>query len=441
VVNLQNTIVVFGLGYIGLPFTAALANIGYKVIGVDINQQRIDSLKRGEVPFYEPGVKETLEKNREKIEYTSDETYAIQNADTIFITVGTPTNDNDEPDYSHIDSCIESIGRNLKKGQLVVLKSTVVVGTTEERVAPKLQALSGLVPGQDFYLSFFPERTIEGLALHEIYHLPKIVGGINQESAIKTKKIIQRLGSLVTLVSSTRAAEMCKLVDNLYRAQNIAFANEMGMLCEKMDIDTGEVVSAVKNSYPRTNIFSPGLGADGPCLSKDPFIFKHSALKHNVPTPVTDGSITQNKESTLRVANLVKEFVLKNKPEKINLAIVGLAFKGFPETDDLRGSPAEKIINALKKDDVKIDSIKLYDPLVKNFPGHEIKSTITETIQDSNIVLFLTNHPKIMNIDAELVNQHTPSPVFVIDAWGNINLNSNSLPEQFHYFRIGKGQK
>lgn len=435
--DLKNKIAVFGLGYIGLPFTAALANVGYKVIGVDIDKEKVEMLKKGEVMIYEPGLKEILEKHKSKVEYTTDSSYAMEHADTILVTVGTPVDENEQPNYNQIDSCIEDIGKNLKKGQLIILKSTVVIGTTEEYVAPLLEKLSGLKAGEDFYLAFCPERTIEGLALHEIYNLPKIVGGINKESSLRAEKIIKRLGEKVFIVSSPKVAELCKLVDNLYRATNIAFANELGILCEKIGINAMEVVHTVNNSYSRTKIFKPGLGADGPCLSKDPLIFKYSAIKNKLPTPVIDGIIIQNKFSTLRIANMVKEYILKNSLDKKNLAIIGLAFKGFPETDDLRGSPALKFLDLLRKEKIHLDSIKLYDPLVRKFLDYELSNSMSEALEDSNIVLFLTNHPRIMNVDFEELSNKIKKPAFVIDAWGNIN--SKYIPEGINYFRIGKG--
>jgi len=437
-VDLKNKIAILGLGYIGLPFTVALANVGFKLIGVDRDTERIDILNRGDVPFYEPGLKETLEKNKDKITFTTNSSFAIQNADTIFVTVGTPVNKDGTPDYSQIDSAMELIGMNLKKGQLIIIKPTVFVGTTEDHIVPRLESLSGMKAGVDFYLSFCPERTIEGLALHEIYTLPKIIGGINEESSLRTAKIMEKLGGGIRIVSSPKVAEMCKLVDNLYRANNIAFANEIGLVCEKIGISSSEVVSAVNNSYSRTKIFSPGLGADGPCLSKDPYIFRHAALKHGVKTHVIDGSIQQNKESTMRIADMVKEHILKNNFDKRNLAIIGLAFKGFPETDDLRGSPAQKILDSLREEGIHFDSIKLYDPLVKNFSNHQISNSITDALQDSNIILFLTNHPKIMNLDIKDIHDKIRKPSFVIDAWGNLKMDS--VPEGIKYFRIGEGK-
>src|SRR3989344_689735 len=435
--ELNKTVSVIGLGYIGLPFCAALANVGYKVIGVDIDNEKISMLKRGEVGIHEPGLKETLDKYKQRIEYTVDGAYAVQNSDIIFVTVGTPVNENDEPDYRQLDSCIEIIGKNLRNGQLVMLKSTVIIGTTEDYVSPRLEKISGLKAGEDFYLVFCPERTIEGLALHEIYNLPKIIGGINKESSIIAEKIMRRFGGKTKIVSSPRAAEMCKLVDNLYRTTNIAFANEMGMLCEKIGIDAEEVVSAVNSSYPRTNLFRPGLGADGPCLSKDPIIFRQSAMKSKIATPVIDGCIIQNRFSTYRIAEMVKQYILKNSLDKINLTIIGLAFKGFPETDDLRGSPAIKILDVLKKEKIHLDAVKLYDPLVKKFMNYELSESMGDALADSNVILFLTNHPQIMNVDIEDISKKISKPAFIIDAWNNIE--AKNIPEGINYFRIGKG--
>jgi len=434
-VDPKKRVAVLGLGFIGLPLAAALANVGFKVIGVDLNQKKLSMLKEGKVPFYEPGLRDSLEKHRENIEYTSNNAYAINNSEVIFVAVGTPLRDNDEVDYTQLDSCIKEIGLNLRKGHLIILKPTLILGTTEDYVTPRLEELSGLKAGEDFYLAFCPERTIEGATLFELYTLPKILGGINKESALRAEKIIRKLGGKITIVSSPRVAEMCKLVDNTYRATNIAFANEIGMICENAGIKASEVVSTANNSYLRTKIFNPGLGADGPCLSKDPLIFKHSASKYNTPTPVTDGCIIQNKKSTLRVVDLIKDFLLKHNLYQINLAMIGVAFKGLPETDDARDSSTVKILAALKKDNVRINSIKLYDPLIEKFEDNDLSNSITEAVDGAEVILFMTNHPRIMNIELEDILKNTRRPTLIIDVWGNLIFDK--IPEGVDYFRIG----
>lgn len=435
-VDLKNRISVWGLGYIGLPFAAALAHVGYKIIGVDIDKNRIEMLKQGKIPFYEPGLRESLENNKSRLEYTHDTEYAMKNSDTIFVTIGTPIDEKNNPIYSQLDSCVDSIGKHLKKEQLVILKPTVTIGATEERVAPRLESLSGLKAGKDFYLAFCPERTVEGEVLREIFSLPKIIGGINKESAHRAEKIIKRLGGKVMIVSSPRVAEMCKLVDNMHRSHNIAFANEVGLVCESSNINALEVISAVNSGYVRNKIFRPGLGADGPCLSKDSYIFRFSALEHGTETPVTDGCISQNKLSTFRVVNLVKDFAKQHNLSSINLALVGLAFKGFPETDDPRDSAAMKILKALKEEkDISLSSVGLYDPLVKQFMNHQLSPTITDAVTNANVVMFLTDHPRVMNLELEHIFEKLQKPAFIFDAWGNLKFET--LPKEINYKRIG----
>src|SRR3989344_220105 len=193
-VDLKQKIAVLGLGYIGLPLTAALANAGYEVIAVDISNEKIEGLKKGIVYLYEPGLRETLANEKGKIEFTTDDAYAIRNSDVVFVAVGTPIKENSTPDYTQLNSCLKSIGQNLKKGQLIFLKSTVFLGPTEFYDLPKLEKMSGLKGGEDFYLAFCPERTSEGQVMHEIHILPKIVGGINKESTERALKIMRKLG-------------------------------------------------------------------------------------------------------------------------------------------------------------------------------------------------------------------------------------------------------
>lgn len=435
----KKCVAVVGLGYVGLPLTAALANVGYHVIGVDIDKKRLERLKQSyKADIYEPGVDDVFNKCRDCIEFTSDYGYAMGKCEAVFVTVGTPLKDNDEPDYGHIDASIVAIGKHLKKGQTVVLKSTVVVGTTEDHVKPKLEKISGLKAGTDFYLAFCPERTIEGLALHELYNLPKIVGGINKESGEEVAELVGKLGSKVSVVSKPRVAEMCKLLDNLYRSMNIAFANEVGMVCERIGIDANEVVSAVNSAYARTNLFRPGLGADGPCLSKDPLIFRYSAHKHGILTEMTDSCVSTNVESTLRISSIAQQFIAANKIEQPRVALVGLAFKGFPETDDVRGSPALKIKKALGKENDKI-VFSYYDPLVKEIEDNKVEASISACVKDCDVVMFLTNHPRIMNVDAERLTKGLKTQCLIIDAWRNVN-NIEKLGAEVQIFRIGVGK-
>lgn len=442
----RDYVTVIGVGYIGLPLTAALANSGFNVIGLDINKERVDKLNAtSESDIYEPGVSETLKLCKEFIEFTIDAEYAIKKSKGIFITVGTPLKEDNSPDYSYIESTITLIGKYLQRGQVIILKSTVLLGSTEEYVRPKLEELSGLKAGEDFFLAFCPERTIEGLALHELYTLPKIIGGINKESTEKATSIIKRLGGKITIVSKPRVAEMCKLVDNMYRAMNIAFANEVGLLCEKMGIDAYEMVNAVNDSYSRTYIFKPGLGADGPCLSKDPLVFKYSADKFNVKTDMVDSCIRRNISSTNRIADMCLLFIEKNKLVNPKIAFVGLAFKGFPETDDIRGSPAVKIYNYLCRNKANLN-FSFYDPIIKTFLSKSCEPSLEKCCENADIILFLTNHPRIMKIHLNQFNDSSLNKKLIVSCWNNliedeslINNKDNNNNNKIDYFRIGRG--
>jgi nucleotide sugar dehydrogenase len=437
----RKSVAVVGLGYIGIPFTAALANVGYHVVGVDVDEKKIAKLQKTYTPdIHEPGVNEVMQRHKASIEFTTSYQYAMEKCSVIFITVGTPLKDNNEPDYSSIDSSVESIASNLKKGQVVVLKSTVVLGTTEDHVRPILEKISGLKAGVDFYLAFCPERTIEGLALHEIYNLPKIVGGINPESSRIVAEVMAKLGSKVIVVSRPIVAEMCKLIDNLYRSVNIAFANEIGIVCERLGLNAHETVAAVNHAYARNNMFTPGLGADGPCLSKDPMIFRYSALKYGIVPAITEGCIATNNDSTLRLATVAHKFVEQNKIGKPKVALVGLAFKGFPETDDIRGSPALKIKKALLEANKSVE-FSYYDPIVRRMHDEKVQDSISECVKDSDVVIFLTNHPRIMDVDSKSLVKDMKRPCLIIDSWKNVKNYEDIRDEPgISVFRIGVGQ-
>lgn len=437
----DETVAVCGLGYIGLPMVAAFADKGTRVIGVDINKEKVKRLRETySAEIHEPGLNETLQKNRERIEFTDDYEYVMKNADTLLITVGTPLKGDEEPNYDYIEAVFSTIGTHLRKGQTIILKSTVIPGTTENYAKSRLEELSGMRAGEDFYLAFCPERTIEGKALHELYSLPKIVGGINEESSDRAANTVARLGGTVVKVSSPSVAELCKLIDNLYRAVNIAFANEVGMLCEKMGVDSYEVVDAVNNSYSRTSIFKPGLGADGPCLSKDPQIFRYFSESNALGAALVSATIEGNRHATLRVADAVRTFVRKNKLKKPRIAVLGLAFKGSPETDDLRGAPSMKIVEAL---DAELGAeYKTYDPVVKEFRGTVVEQSVEAALKDADIVLFLTNHEKIMNIGTDTILGNCKKHVLVVDCWHNLSdPRALAAAEGVELVRLGDGTR
>ncbi|MFC2005132.1 nucleotide sugar dehydrogenase [Chloroflexota bacterium] len=436
----NNTIAVIGLGHIGLPIVAAFANSGNYVFGIDIDEGRIRQLQETyESDFYEPGLDEMLKQCKDRIKFSVDYEY-VSECGAILITVGTPLKDDKTPNYDYLAGAMQ-IGKYIKRGCIIILKSTVTPGTTEHYVIPKLEELSGLRAGHDFHIAFCPERVIEGLALHELVTLPKIIGGIDSESTGRAASILGQLDGKIIKVSSSRVAELCKLVDNTYRTMNITFANEIGMLCERVGIDAYEVVSAVNNSYSRTQLFKPGLGADGPCLPKDCQIFKGYARENNVNLPIMDACSVSSEYSTLRIEAMVAHFIETHRIERPGLSIVGLSFKGNPQTDDIRESAATKIYDIFSQS-VYFDklSFKFYDPIVRSFFGNAVCQTLDECVQTANVVMFLTDNPQLMNLDAHSILELAGRPLLLIDCWHNLrNIEAMNEGENIEIFQIGSG--
>ena len=434
---MEQKIGIVGLGYIGLPLLAAFANVGYKVVGMDIDSEKVELLRQTfEADICESGLSETLKRCKGRIDFTTSYKHLMQQCSTVVITVNTPAPPNtNAPDFEIVDNLITDLSKYLEKSHLVILKSTVYPGVTRY-VASRLEDSSGFKVGSDFFVAFSPERTIEGLAMYELNSLPKIVGGVTLACMEKAASILGKLGGKIIKVSSPEVAEVCKLVDNAYRAMNIAFANEIGYICEKIGIDAYEVKSAVGDNYGRTQMYLPGLGGGGPCLSKDPQILKYYANNVGIQTELLDAIIIRNKDSTLRIAEIASQFIQVNQIKKPTVSLIGLAFKGFPYTDDSRGSPAIEIQGALQ---AKLDNIKFkyYDPIVKAFLGNLVSSSLEDCIRGSNVVMFLTNHPALMNKDVEYILINSGRPLLIIDCWHSI-LNVESVKENaVRIFRIG----
>ena len=436
---MHKRVTVIGLGYIGLPLVAVLAKVGFGVIGLDINKKKIRRLKQTyRTEINEPGLNELLQKHRSQITFTSSYEEAIPNSKAIFITVGTPIDDQGKPDNSYLKQTFERMGKLIRQGQIIILKSTVSVGTTEGLAKPMLEELSGMKAGEDFYLVFCPERTIEGKAVEELSSLPNIIGGINQKSMEEAEKIISRIGGKIIRVSNPRTAEMSKIIDNCYRSINILFANEAGFLCEKAKISMSEVRKAVNDSYERNNLFGAGLGADGPCLYKDLHHFLYSAKKFASHSELIETAIKTSDYSDERIALITKRFVEKNRIKKPRISLLGVAFKGMPETDDTRGSPATKIVKALKKN-LSAADYSFFDPMVEKFEGLNCSESIENAIASANVIMFLNNHKKLRELRAKQLLERTARPLLVIDAWENVeNPADLETNEKVLFFGIGK---
>jgi nucleotide sugar dehydrogenase len=435
------TVGVVGLGYVGQPFVVAMAGAGFDVIGLDVDVALIEHLRATYAPtVHEPGLAEGLAEHRERIVFTTSYEEMMAACDAVFVSVGTPLGQDGEPDVRSMDACIAGIAPRLRPGQLITLRSTVIPGTTR-RAAADFAAGSGLRLGTEFFVAFSPERTVSGKALEELSRLPVIVGGIDDASAERCAEVMGKLAGSVVLAPSTEVAEVATLVDNMYRTLNIGFANELGRIAEEAGIDAYDVVSAVNTSYDRTSVFRPALGAEGPCLSKDPLILRYFAHKSGASTEILDAVVAVNARATGRVANEILGFLGRHAIEAPAVALLGLAFKGTPETDDVRGSPAVATIRevAAALGDGAV-AFRLHDSVVHELNGVPTEPSIEAAVEGAHVIAVMNDHRAFRGIDARVLAASAARPLLIIDAWHSLDRLDELAAQGVDIIRVGDGR-
>lgn len=380
-------ITVLGLGYIGLPTAATFAKNGVQVIGVDINPGIIDTLKRGELHIFEPGLRELVGKaiKSGRLVIQSEP----EPSDAFIIAVPTPFYKNKRADMRAVESATRAIVPHLRKGSLVVLESTSPPLTTIQRLIPILEH-SGLKAGRDFLLAYSPERVLPGRIMDELIHNARVIGGIDARSAQAGKDLyaIFVKGEIITTDATT--AEMVKLMENTYRDVNIAIANEFSRLADRFGIDVWEAIS-IANRHPRVKILNPGPGVGGHCISVDPWFLVEAAPKL---TPLILTSRKVNDSQPHFVLGLVKK-LLGGSIRKKKLAVLGLAFK--PDVDDLRESPAVEVATLLAKEGAVVTAYEPFKP-EEQFAVFKTVPTLKEAVSGANAVLVLVAHAQFKAI-------------------------------------------
>jgi UDP-N-acetyl-D-glucosamine dehydrogenase len=356
-------VAVIGLGYVGLPLATAFAKAGFRTTGIDVSQGKVDAINAGQ--SYIPDVSdEDIAPHVQVGQLTATLDYdALSQIDAVFICVPTPYDAQRAPDLSYIEAASKSIRPRLQPGQLIVLQSTTYPGTTEETVQPILEE-SGLKAGKDFYLAFSPERIDPGNKQWSAYNTPKVVGGLTPECTQLAAELLCQMGAPVHPVSSTRAAELTKLLENTFRAVNIALANELALLTERMDIDYWEVVEAAKTKPFGFMAFMPGPGVGGHCIPIDPYYLSWKAREYDYYTEFIELAGEVNQAMTYHVVDLAGQALsLHGKPLKgASVLVLGVAFKR--DIDDARNSPAERIIEFLLGRGARVS---YHDPYVPSF--------------------------------------------------------------------------
>jgi len=382
-------VTVIGLGYIGLPTAALLAQNGVTVQGVDINQEVVDTVNRGEIHIREPElaqiVKNAVDNN--KLQASTEPV----DADVYLIVVPTPFKDKNEPDISFVQSATEALIPLLKEDDLFIIESTSPVGTTEkiaEQIFSKRPELRGKI-----HMAYCPERVLPGNIMYELVHNDRVVGGIDENSTSEAVSFYQRFVKGEIHQTNARTAEMCKLVENSSRDVQIAFANELSLICDKAGIDVWELIY-LANKHPRVNILNPGAGVGGHCIAVDPYFLLSD---YPLESQLIGKAREINNYKAFWVAEKIKTARLEYEVEhgkRPKLALMGLAFK--PDIDDLRESPAKYIVQKVIQDSHN-DEIYVVEP---NIESHKVfKLTgYREAIEKSDIIAFLVGHSAFRNL-------------------------------------------
>lgn len=426
---------IYGMGYVGLTLAVALANIGHKVLGIDINESLVNSLTAGQPHIYEPGLKEMLKVNiaAKTISFAEAST---EPSDIHIISVGTPITQQSSPDLSFIDSAIISIAKVLRKGDQVLLRSTVPLGTTRKHVVPLLEAKSNLSAGIDFFVSFAPERTVEGQALHELKTLPQVIGGLTNICTSKSMRFWSSLCDTIIQAQSIEAAELVKLSNNSFRDLSFAFANQIALLCHAHNINAFDAIRVANEGYPRNRISMPSPGVGGYCLTKDPILLSSSFSDRTIASlPQLGRSV--NETAALYPLEVIDNYLVRTngRLEDNSILIIGIAFKGDPETNDVRGSTSLQLAHVLAD---KCKTLKVWDAVIPTADllklGLDPVPSLNEGIKNADIVLILNNNRH--NILAEALTEPSERKL-IFDGWNQLNQREIERISGFTYSTMG----
>jgi UDP-N-acetyl-D-glucosamine dehydrogenase len=391
------TVGVIGLGYVGLPLAVAFAQEGCEVTAVDVDSRKVASIEAGE-SYVEDIPAEQLRAVSERI-HASTRYARLAKAEAVIVCVPTPLTPNREPDLGPLLDSTRSLAEVLQQDQLVVLESTTYPGTTRERVAPLLEE-SGLAAGRDFHLAFSPERVDPGRTDYTLRTTPKVIGGLTAACAERAERLYGLVCDTLVRVSTPEAAELTKLLENIFRSVNIALVNELAMLTDRMGIDIWEVLEAAATKPYGFMPFSPGPGMGGHCLPVDPFYLSWRAREFDMSTEFIELAGKVNQQMPYHcVAKTQRALNDAGLPVRgARIAVLGVSYK--PGVGDIRESPALKIIELLRAAGAEV---VYHDPHVPTLSEFDLQSVSLErALADADLALIVTAHPRV---DHELVSR------------------------------------
>jgi UDP-N-acetyl-D-mannosaminuronic acid dehydrogenase len=414
----MSKICVLGQGYIGLPTALLFANGGHEVVGIDVNKRVVETLKAGKMPFEEQGFQELLDSAIAKKAFRAES--LVEEADAFLVAVPTPfDSEMHMADLKYVVSACEMIVPHLRKGNLVIIESTIPPNTCDKQVRHILEE-SGLKMCEDFYVSHCPERAIPGNTLHEMVNNDRVIGGVDEKSTRLTAELYSSFvkGNLHLTTSTT--AEMIKLMENTFRDVNIALANEFAQIADDYGIDIWKAIE-IANKHPRVNILKPGPGVGGHCIAIDPWFLTENANNSSL--------IMMSRQ----INNSMPQYVLKMVKEMLTgienptITVFGVAYKG--DIADTRATPAKKFIKLAEKEGFKV---KIYDPFVKEW-SYPILG-LEEAVEGSDCIVVLTDHSEFREMEPSgflekmsNFNVLDTRKIINIEIWNNTGFNTSVM--------------
>ncbi len=407
--NFDAKICVIGLGQVGLPTALTFCKSGFDVTGHDINKDLLSSLNESKPPFEEEGLDDLLKSciKSGRFHTNSSVEESVRNSDIIIVCVATPLTSGIRPDLSYVENACKSISEISLDNKLVIIESSIPPGTFKGLVIPILEKKSKL--GKDFWTSFVPERLAPGTALSEIKTTPRVIGYVDEDSAFLAKLLYQKMVTAQVVSTPVEVAEISKLVENTFRDVNVAFANEVGLICENYGIDIAELIK-VCNSHPRVKLLQPGPGVGGPCLPKDPYLLLNPQGKKQIDSKIITDSRKINDNMPYHVTDLVLNAIQEHDKmiTESTVLVLGVSYKA--NVSDTRFSPAKDIISQLSKNGC---NVLVFDPKSRETFGGKKTEDIWESLCQSDALVIVTDHDEFKNMDLAKIKQTMKTPIII----------------------------
>lgn len=402
-------ICVIGLGQVGLPTALTFCQSSFDVTGHDINKDLLSSLNQSKVPFEEKDLEELLKSciASGKFHTNSNVEESVRNADVIIVCVATPLTNDVMPDLLYLQKACQSISSVSLENKLVIIESSIPPGTFRGLIIPILEKKSKI--GKNFSAAFVPERLAPGIALSEIKTTARVIGYADENSGNLAKSLYQKIVTSQIVSTPVEVAEVSKLVENAFRDVNVAFANEVGLICENYGIDVAELIK-VCNSHPRVKLLQPGPGVGGPCLPKDPYLLLNPQGKEQIDSKIIIDSRKINDSMPYHIVELVLDS-LKEHGKKISestILVLGVSYKA--NVSDTRFSPAKNIVSQLSKNGC---DVIVHDPKSRETFGGKRTENIWESLSQSDVLVVVTDHDEFKNLDLAKIKQTIRTPILI----------------------------